>query len=353
MLFNINATKQFVLTTCIALTVCSMGCRGSRLGSSGLLGFGGQPSAEALAGNGPTTTYPAPPSEAATPQAIASLAGGTVAPSTLNQNAIAKTSVTPDTPAYAGLDISPGKVAPVTATIPNTAASQANGFYGNTKPANFSVPETTAPQATTPAAPSGYQYGSTSRSGSTSRTPPLGNVNNAIRNAGNAISNAGNAISNTVNSAINKTASAAPAYALPQAIPSPAKTSGPRSNSFAVPDLPAVKTRLTDNPGMSMPGDLAENIVGSVPAAKSVFTPKAPAENASINVSLPNVQVGGNTAQVNIAAAPTAPTVVPQPTANSVWPGSSSGGYSPGSTSNNSGYPAGGYASPSQGSTYR
>lgn len=59
----------------LTLTLGS-GCR-----SGGLNLFASKgPSAEALAGTGPTTTYPAPPSASATPQAIASIAGGTTGP---------------------------------------------------------------------------------------------------------------------------------------------------------------------------------------------------------------------------------------------------------------------------------
>lgn len=336
MLFNINATKQLVFTVCIALTLCMTGCRSGRLGSTGLFGFNSQPSAEALAGNGPTTTYPAPPSESATPEAIASLAGGTVAPSTFGQNSIATNSVAPNTQpyrgsaAFAGLDIDAGKVEPVTATAPNMSASQANGFYGNTKSAGFSVPEMKTPQVQMPkmSAPSGYQFGG-SPFASTSTT--------------------------------NNTASTAPEYAMPNAIQSPSKTSEPQTNAFVVPDMPAVKTRLTDNPGMSLPGSLAEKATEAVSAAQTVFTPKVNAlQGAIADVSLPNmqasevqmpsVQIGGNlgTPQVSLPDASVATgTNMPQGY-------STGGGYSPGSTSEASGYPSGGYATPSSsGSFYR
>ncbi len=64
-----------VLTTCMSLVVMSTGCRSGK--SMNMFSLRGEPSPEALAGSGPTTTYPVPPSESATPEAIASVAGGT------------------------------------------------------------------------------------------------------------------------------------------------------------------------------------------------------------------------------------------------------------------------------------
>ena len=84
------------------------------------------PSADALAGNGPTTTYPVPPSHGATPESLASIAGGTAAPA---GSAAAESA----TAQVAGIEISPGYALaagadPATAG-PNMAAAEANGVY--------------------------------------------------------------------------------------------------------------------------------------------------------------------------------------------------------------------------------
>ena len=65
-----------LLSASAALVLLSTGCRSS-MPRMNLFSFGSRPSAEDLAGSGPTTTYPAPPSASATPNAIASVAGGT------------------------------------------------------------------------------------------------------------------------------------------------------------------------------------------------------------------------------------------------------------------------------------
>ncbi|MEM9368131.1 MAG: hypothetical protein AAGD07_19220 [Planctomycetota bacterium] len=58
------------------MSLVSVGCQ-SAMPRWNLFSKRGEPSAETLAGSGPTVTYPTPPSNAASPQAIASVAGGT------------------------------------------------------------------------------------------------------------------------------------------------------------------------------------------------------------------------------------------------------------------------------------
>lgn len=154
-----NRRGILVLTTCVSLALVSTGCRS---GKSNLFSFRSEPSPEALAGDGPTTTYPVPPSESATPEAIASVAGGTGSPNSPITPSI------PKSPAaqVASLNTTPSYVSPAT----NMSAAQANGFHGaTTKPAGFQtpsanpppispgtmVPDVKAPQTTT----SGYQFG--------------------------------------------------------------------------------------------------------------------------------------------------------------------------------------------------
>ncbi|MEP3929478.1 MAG: hypothetical protein ABJM55_12355, partial [Rhodopirellula bahusiensis] len=65
---------------CVTASIAATGCRGGRP-SLNMFSMRGEPSVETLAGTGPTQTYPQPPSSSATPNAIASIAGGT-APAT-------------------------------------------------------------------------------------------------------------------------------------------------------------------------------------------------------------------------------------------------------------------------------
>ena len=121
----------------VAVPISTGGCRSAwPLASRG-------PSAEALAGAGPTRTYPVPPSHQATPQAIASIAGGTAAPPTASPPSA---SAFGTRLASAALDTTDSKISPVSnrspapgglsggtlrATpprAPDYAAAAANGF---------------------------------------------------------------------------------------------------------------------------------------------------------------------------------------------------------------------------------
>ena len=72
-------TKRTQLAVVLCVAVAPVGCR------SGVPGFGrfaksSEPSAELLAGSGPTATYPVPPSHSATPSPIDSIVAGTGTP---------------------------------------------------------------------------------------------------------------------------------------------------------------------------------------------------------------------------------------------------------------------------------
>lgn len=147
------------LTTCVSLSVSLTGCR---TGKSNLFSFRSKPSPEVLAGSGPTTTYPAPPSQAATPEAIASVAGGTgVSPT----SPVTPGNVAGPAAQVAGLGGSPSYVKPAST---NMSAAQANGFLGGAKAAGYQSPSGSAPsidgivppQVTAPKTGSpGYEFG--------------------------------------------------------------------------------------------------------------------------------------------------------------------------------------------------
>jgi hypothetical protein len=161
---NLNHRSLIVLTGCVALAVMTTGCRSGKSGS--MFSFRNEPSAEALAGNGPTTTYPTPPSVAAVPEAIASVAGGTASPT----NAPITPAATSATAQVAGLNVTPGYVTPASQNMgaarangfPATPASHTIGTQPTTPPAispGVMTPAVTAPK-TSPA--SGYQFGTNS-----------------------------------------------------------------------------------------------------------------------------------------------------------------------------------------------
>ena len=120
-----------VVTTCTLAGMVSSGC--SMSGRNLLTLQKKDPPAEVLAESGPTSSFPVPPSSQVTPNAIASVAGGTAAPA-------ASTPLPSSQPGqFAGLSASPGYSASPSPTAPNLAAAQANGLYGNAAPPKFSA----------------------------------------------------------------------------------------------------------------------------------------------------------------------------------------------------------------------
>ena len=128
MLNKTTMNNSLLMLTCLAASFALTGCRS--MSGRNMFGFRTQPSAAALAGSGPTTTYPAPPSDSATPEAIASIAGGTGAP---NTGPVTKPTTTAQ---VAGIDVSPSYATPASNSQPtNMAAAQANGIYNGANPA--------------------------------------------------------------------------------------------------------------------------------------------------------------------------------------------------------------------------
>jgi hypothetical protein len=158
-----HAVRTYVvIAACTATSIVSTGCRA--MPGMGMFARGG-PSAEALAGNGPSATYPVPPSHLATPEAIASIAGGT-------GRAQTPSSADSETAQVAGIEISPGYALSAgadPAKAMNASAAQANGFLGSpgapmTSPPTFaSAPNadlSPTGNASPNAPPSGYAFGS-------------------------------------------------------------------------------------------------------------------------------------------------------------------------------------------------
>ncbi|WP_146400664.1 hypothetical protein [Planctomycetes bacterium CA13] len=280
-----------------------------------------EPSAEALAGAGPTTTYPAPPSASATPEAIASVAGGT-----------AGSTIKPEIPGInsqqdqiASLGISPGYAVPASA---NMSAAEANGFTGGSKSASYASTNPTG--ATT----SGYQFGKktftpkTTLPESSASNPALGNsTNNYAKLSGGLTA---------------PSAQGSPTGASTPSVPSMSGYTSPAS--YAPPSLAASKTSEPATPssglgGFTLPDSMKTEI------ATTAAAPVAEARTAAVS-NLPGLDAGMGTAN-------TTPSYTPP--AMSTTPSSSGGGYMPGSTGKASAYPGSGSSTPTSnsGSFYR
>ena len=262
-----------------------------------LFGMRSEPSAAALAGTGPSTTYPAPPSASATPEAIASIAGGTSIP------------VSPGEPEASGTQIagfeSPANPAPssslaASSNLPsgtNMSAAQANGFN-------------------TPAQPAGYAFGGKAFTPKPdAATPPAADV-----------------------SAYAKSASFTPPpnnYAVPANAPAPDATSTPAPSGFTLP------------PGVS-PALAAAST--SPPPTSTVDAPTADLAAPS----MPNVDLAlpADSAPAFSTANAAAEIQAPSTTLSPPLPSNTPSGYSPGSTAGAVSYPGSGTSSPTSSDTF-
>jgi hypothetical protein len=298
-----------------------------------MFGMRGEPSAESLAGSGPTVTYPAPPSSGLTPEAIASVAGGTASP-TVKISSVANAK--PTTAQAAGFDVSPGYATQAT----NMSAAQANGIYsgGNaTKPSTFDGPSAETPKA------SSYAFGAKAITPKSDSAGALPTSYSLPSNAGIASPTAPVTTPSTTSSFVPP-----PMDRTAAALPSMSPTQG-----FTLP---------TDSPSFS-----AITPPPTAPAASSI-TPTN--ESTTIANIMPPTTVSSADAGPAAAEAPSFSTAsaatgytAPSPT-TSVLPASlgsadlSSGslapvGYMPGSTSGSSGYPTSKTTPTTNGSYFR
>lgn len=324
--------QHLLVVTCAATVGAAAGCR-SAMPKWNLFGSRHTPSAETLAGQGPTTTFPTPPSESASPMAIASVAGGTAAPSVESRVATAG-----GNQPITGFDTAANRN-PAAAPKTNLSAAAANGFaLASGKAANSAaaaqLPGYAPGSATSgspgtsavPALPAGYQYG-TRKDAPTAMTPA-----NATASTGTS------------------------KYPVPSsyAMPEPANAPPPPSG-YVLPSGPNVGTTASGtapNDGFTLPSSVAAD--GSAPSAAKPFTPKpattATAELAPPTGDSPSTTTGfalpgsrstpANTASTgasspSFSTASAALTPRKAPAANS----DTSGSYAPGSTAASGTYP--------------
>lgn len=309
---------------CIATALVSLtGCRSSmpplpKLGipKLGMFGFKREPSPEALAGVGPTTTYPMSPSAAITPEAIASTAARTAAPSGMKPQTASVAGLTPSLPAQGTAATQPGV---------NSAAAGANGFYGtNGRGGTASTPGT---YANATGSTGGFSYGQNPAISKPTSSPTAPGGLAAIP-------------AGYVPPKPPASQTSIPAYAqtnsatgTPVPTVTPAKPASPPSagSYTAVPGYPlpggptpATNSATTTAPAFAMPPD-ASMAAGANPATPAAGGFTMPGNTSA--VTLPTAS--GDPA----AHQATAPNRVPAPKAPPT-------GYKPGSTSGAVGYPS-------------
>ncbi|QDV46166.1 hypothetical protein Enr13x_60750 [Stieleria neptunia] len=358
--------QQLLIAGCAGMMVTFTGCR-SAMPKWNMFSWRSAPSAEALAGNGPTITYPTPPGESATPEAIASAAGGTGGPAT--RNVVAASAQTPNSP---GTGFDAAVAANRTASATSRAAAQANGFNIATAPSTGGVsaaklpgypnPDAAAPgnHSSVPAIPAGYQFGTNSKSAArpeaaaSSRysmpssypapgVPESGSGSASGYTLPGSSSPGGNSASSSDSSGIGfpsagttKPTTSAGGFALPDSMLNTVKAAASAANTTS----PTNPQPFTPKPAATS-GPATDSIAG--PAGNSGFSlpgGSPPSSGASNGASAPSF----STASASLA-----------PSANESFRTNSSSGYAPGSTSGSGSYPTtSGYPSTgTDGSFYR
>lgn len=377
---NLNRyARRAVLAACLVTTLPALGCRSGR--PSWNMFSRSEPSASTLAGSGPTTTYPTPPSSRATPEAIASIAGGTAPkqPSSPSAPAAPQAPGGSNPYALAGNRVnSPGSGIPT--GFPTGNPSQATNKTGT--PGN-PTPSTSFAAGNKPVPPA---YALPGRSGSAKKTPTAGVPNYAAAAANGYAAPAPPPGTQPAPPSAPPAATELPSgYQLGSKTPSVSSTAEPSEsgssqaagkNDFEMPPLNAnAPSRIAadssdsdrSSPGSSggftLPSDMssaASTPVASSPAAKPQPTPLAPtakpdapspavaalgeepsASNASTGDSTPIAGSGdGKSPEYQTASAEgqskSKPSSKPSSKSSDVKPA----GYMPGSTSKSSGYPS-------------
>lgn len=294
-----------------------------------MFGFGkSEPSAEMLAGSGPSMTYPSPPSASASPEAIASIAGGTAVPDSTSPNPTAPSGFGTPSTQVASLNKN------VTGAI-NSAAAKANGF--GTAPTYAS---STTPSAT-PSAPSSYSAPSyaTSSSGS-STTPSMASAN--LASSGSAVPS-GYRFGQTATPSMAATTT-----------PAPPTQTGISSYALSSGSPPSAILPSNAVPGASVASTQTPSAPATPPSASAFTLPDA-GSTSSIDVAVatpsPSATSTSTTPAYNTAASvpATSSPAAAAPSNSGVAPVS---GYMPGSTSGATGYPSSGYPESNAGGSY-
>lgn len=320
-------TRRLALAAVCLSTVFAGGCKSSmptlKAPSWSSFGFKREPSPDAIAGVGPTATYPLSPSATATPNAIQSVAAS---PSGMQPQTsqVASSGLTRPTAVPATTASGPQQTPPSFASSPNPSAAAANGFA------------TKAPTGPAVAPGTSYVYGKnpgvTPPSGQSPATPTYATPGTTVRPPASNY--------------------AAVGYPLPGSSPSTPPPTGPVSASLSSPP-PAVPTSAAT--GSPTPPSLAGGFAmppGTAPSGQSPSTspvggfvmptgsPVAqsstiPSAGGFVMPSLGGKPVESSSAPLARTASVATKSSAPSP--SGVTP---AGGYAPGSTSGATGYPA-------------
>ena len=301
---------KWFLSGCAAIALGSSGCRSAMPGMN-LFGMRSEPSAEALAGTGPTTTYPTPPSATATPEAIASVAGGTAIPVSAGEPASAPARVagfnSPAANPTSSSSLASGTRSPsggknMSAT--NMGAAQANGFPSSTKPAGYAFgSKTFTPKPDATASPAAAD---TSVADSSFAPPPSN-------------------------------------YALPKNTSEPAVAAKGGGSGFTLP--PGV------SPALAAAGELPATVGTSETGSVEFDSPSLELPSMQPETTSPSAPSFSTASVSEAITAPSTSLSAPNASLSAPLPSSSPQGYSPGSTAGASQYPSD--SSSSSGSYYR
>lgn len=131
--------QRLVVSGCALAVLSSVGCKtGMSVPGASMLGFKKQPSAETLAGQGPTTTYPVTPSNNFTPNAIASKTAGTgmTAGAGTGQTTVPQGAAAANGYAVAGYNTTGATTPSNPYTATNSAPNYATSGWGGTSAAS-------------------------------------------------------------------------------------------------------------------------------------------------------------------------------------------------------------------------
>ncbi|MEM1069232.1 MAG: hypothetical protein AAGI63_10075 [Planctomycetota bacterium] len=383
-----NAIRAGLIVACTATSVLSTGCRS--FPGAGMFARRG-PSAEALAGSGPTTTYPVPPSHTANPEAIASIAGGTAVPN-------APSAAESATAQVAGIEISPGFALPAGSDPAgvNMAAAQANGAFSPEDAGAAPPPSFVSNPVPTSAGSEGVNGsgGSLGLPNDFGDVPSFGNTSTAMANQPSGMGAPG-----TVPTGLGSPSSGPSGYAFGSKALTPKTPESPEPSfastasseatpSFAMPtsSIAPPSTEIDSLPqvayeqppaggGFTLPGNVAQSpssppdmpsspsIPGGMPSM-AIEGPSMPMGVASMPTDAPAMAELTPPATPSVELSPTSvdPVLPPEVTAPSYTPSfstarvpgsSSSSGYGPGSTGTSGGYPTSDSAPTTSGSFYR
>lgn len=326
---------RLAITTILLASIVMLGggCRSSGWTSPSWnsFGFKREPSADTLAGMGPTTTYPVSPSAGATPNPIQSVAASPAGAQPQTQLAARPNS------AAAAANGFPSGTAP-TAAPAATSAGGAAPTYASTSPAAGSSPAASPPSAASPSAATASAAPSTAPSPAHS---PYTTVGYPMPGSASSMPNPASAGTTPSSGGPSVPSTSGTPHATP-----PSAVAG----GFTLPSDIQMAPTPTDDASFAMPGGVAQS-----PAAPSA--PSSASSSAGGFVMPPLPGMAPTAAEPAVASGPAAATepaaakgpaaqVATLPTGASQAPPAvgtvvpAGGGYTPGSTAGANDYPA-------------